>query len=77
MKVHIINGAPEAIGPYAHATQSGNLIFCSGQTPLDPETMKLVGTTIEEQTERVLENLNIIRIHHPLCAGQMPGCLLH
>jgi len=60
MKVHIINGAPEAIGPYAHATQSGNLFFCSGQTPLDPETMKLVGTTIEEQTERVLENLNII-----------------
>ncbi len=60
MQIHNIDGAPEAIGPYAHAVQSGNLVFCSGQTPIDPETMKLVGTTIEEQTERVLKNLNIV-----------------
>jgi 2-iminobutanoate/2-iminopropanoate deaminase len=38
----------------------GNLVFCSGQTPLDPNTMKLVGTTIEEQTKRVLDNLSIV-----------------
>ena len=38
----------------------GNLVFCSGQTPLDPDTMKLVGTTIEEQTKRVLENLAVV-----------------
>ncbi len=57
MKIHNIEGAPAAIGPYAHAIQSGNLVFCSGQTPLDPETMQLVGDTIEAQTERVLENL--------------------
>ena len=60
MQSHNINGAPEAIGPYSQAIQSGNLVFCSGQTPLDPETMKLVGTTIEEQTERVLQNLSIV-----------------
>ena len=60
MQTHNINGAPEAIGPYAHAIQSGNLVFCSGQTPIDPETMQLVGTTIEEQTERVLQNLGIV-----------------
>ncbi len=60
MQIHNINGAPEAIGPYAHAIQSGNLVFCSGQTPIDPATMKLVGTTIEEQTERVLQNLGIV-----------------
>ncbi len=60
MQTHNIDGAPEAIGPYSQAIQSGNLIFCSGQTPLDPETMKLVGTTIEEQTERVLQNLSIV-----------------
>ena len=60
MQTHNINGAPEAIGPYSHAIQSGNLVFCSGQTPIDPKTMKLVGTTIEEQTERVLQNLNIV-----------------
>ena len=52
--------APDAIGPYCHAMKVGNLLFCSGQTPLDPETMKLVGTTIEEQTERVLKNLSIV-----------------
>ena len=60
MKIHSIDNAPEAIGPYAHATQSGNLVFCSGQTPLDPATMQLVGNTIEEQTERVLQNLSIV-----------------
>lgn len=52
--------APDAIGPYCHAMKVGNLLFCSGQTPLDPETMTLVGTTIEEQTKRVLENLSIV-----------------
>ena len=52
--------APDAIGPYCHAMKVGNLLFCSGQTPLDPITMKLVGTTIEEQTQRVLNNLSIV-----------------
>ena len=57
METFHIPNAPEAIGPYCHAMQAGSLVFCSGQTPLDPETMKLVGTTIEEQTRRVLANL--------------------
>ena len=60
MKAYNIDGAPAAIGPYSQAIQSGNLVFCSGQTPLDPKTMKLVGVTIEEQTERVLQNLSIV-----------------
>ena len=60
MKAHNINGAPAAIGPYSHAVQSGNLVFCSGQTPIDPDTMQLVGTTIEEQTARALQNLRIV-----------------
>ena len=60
MKVHSVNEAPEAIGPYCHATQVGGLIFCSGQTPLDPATMRLVGSDIEEQTEQVLKNLSIV-----------------
>lgn len=57
MKTHIIDGAPAAIGPYSHAIQSGNMVFCSGQTPLDPATMKLVGSNIQEQTEQALANL--------------------
>ena len=60
MKALNIDGAPAAIGPYSQAIQTGNLVFCSGQTPLDPATMELVGTTIEEQTERVLQNLSIV-----------------
>ena len=55
-----VQDAPNAIGPYCQAMKTGNLVFCSGQTPLDPDTMKLVGTTIEEQTKRVLNNLSIV-----------------
>ena len=55
-----VHDAPDAIGPYCHAMKAGNLVFCSGQTPLDPDTMKLVGATIEEQTKRVLDNLSIV-----------------
>ena len=60
MQTHLVEGAPEAIGPYCHAMQSGNLIFCSGQTPLDPATMKLVGVDIAEQTEQALKNLDTV-----------------
>ena len=60
MKAIFVKDAPDAIGPYCHAMKSGNLVYCSGQTPLDPTTMKLVGTTIEAQTERVLTNLSIV-----------------
>lgn len=60
MEIIHVQDAPKAIGPYCHAMQTGNLVFCSGQTPLDPVTMKLVGSTIEEQTERVLDNLSIV-----------------
>ena len=55
-----VASAPKAIGPYCHAMKAGGLMFCSGQTPLDPETMELVGQTIEEQTARVLKNLGIV-----------------
>lgn len=53
-------GAPQAIGPYCHATKAGKLVFCSGQTPLDPETMEIRGRGIQEQTERALSNLSIV-----------------
>ncbi|MDA3937797.1 MAG: Rid family detoxifying hydrolase [Spirochaetia bacterium] len=60
MKTLLIDGAPAAIGPYCHAVKTGNLVFCSGQTPLDPVTMKIVGVTIEEQTKRVLTNITVV-----------------
>lgn len=49
--------APEAIGPYSQAVTTGNLVFCSGQIPLDPATMTLVGDNVAEQTVQVLKNL--------------------
>ncbi len=49
--------APAAIGPYSHAIVQGNLVFASGQIPLDPETMEITGDTIETQTEQVMKNV--------------------
>ena len=49
--------APQAVGPYAQAIVAGNLVFCSGQTPLNPATMQIEATAIEEQTRQALHNL--------------------
>src|SRR5262249_835391 len=49
--------APAAIGPYSQAIKTGNLVFTAGQIPLDPATGQIVSGGIQEQTERVLENL--------------------
>ena len=49
--------APAAIGPYSQAIQSGDLVFLSGQVPIDPATGELVVGDIAVQTERVLDNL--------------------
>ncbi len=50
-------GAPSAVGPYSHAVRAGDLLFCSGQTPLDPATGKLVEGDIGRHTEQCLRNL--------------------
>ncbi len=49
--------APAAIGPYSQAIASGELVFCSGQIPLDPESGALVDGDVRAQTRRALENL--------------------
>lgn len=49
--------APEAIGPYSQAVKFNDVIYCSGQIALDPETMNLVGEDVESQTDQVLKNL--------------------
>ncbi len=50
--------APQAIGPYSQAIRFGNLIFVSGQIPIDPEAGKILKGDIKEQTKLILENLN-------------------
>lgn len=53
--------APRALGPYSTAIQTEQLVFCSGQTGIDPATNELVGDDVESQTRQVLTNLqNVI-----------------
>ena len=54
------NKAPAAIGPYSQAVVVGNLIFTSGQIPLNPETGVLEGKDVAEQTHRVCKNLEAV-----------------
>lgn len=56
-KIHSSNRAPAAIGPYSQAVQHGDMIFCSGQIPIHPETGEIVEGGFEEQAIRVLENI--------------------
>lgn len=53
-------GAPGPIGPYSPAIRSGNLLFLSGQIPLDPATGTLVGGDIGAQTEQVMRNIGAL-----------------
>jgi 2-iminobutanoate/2-iminopropanoate deaminase len=50
-------GAPGAIGPYSQAIAAGELLFCSGQIPLDPSSGQIVEGDVGAQTRRVLDNL--------------------
>lgn len=49
--------APKAIGPYSQAVWHGDSLFCSGQTPIDPATGKLIAGDVAAQTHRVFDNL--------------------
>ena len=60
MKTISTANAPAAIGPYAQGNLAGGLLFASGQSPLDPETGEIVGSTIEEQTAQVMKNVAAI-----------------
>jgi 2-iminobutanoate/2-iminopropanoate deaminase len=52
--------APQAIGPYSSALRAGNLLFVSGQVPIDPATGQMVGGDIAAQVRRVLDNLGAL-----------------
>ena len=54
------SSAPRAIGPYSQAVWSGNQLFCSGQTPIDPSTATLVPGGIAEQTAQAFNNLESV-----------------
>lgn len=52
--------APGAIGPYSQAIKTGNLVFVSGQIPIDPKTNEFVSNDVAEQTVQVLKNLSAV-----------------
>jgi len=59
-KIIATNKAPGAIGPYSQATEAGQLIFTSGQLPVDPATGKFADSTIEGQTRQSLKNVQAV-----------------
>lgn len=64
MPLKMINtdGAPKAIGPYSQAVRAGNLLFCSGQIPIDPKSgnIELFGGDAAAQTRLVMANLRAV-----------------
>lgn len=60
METIATKNAPAAIGPYSQGKTSGNLVFVSGQTPVDPATGKAAGDTIEAQAEQSCKNVGAI-----------------
>ncbi|MDR2954088.1 MAG: RidA family protein [Prevotella sp.] len=59
-KIIATNNAPAAIGPYSQAVEINNVIYASGQIPIDPATGEFVKGEIKEQTEQVLRNIKAI-----------------
>lgn len=69
-----IDNAPAAIGPYSQAVSHADMVFTSGQIPLDPVSGEIVGDDISTQTRQVLENLTAVfkasafrRLFQPAC----------
>ncbi len=52
--------APQPIGPYSQAVREGDLLFCSGQIPLDPKTGAMKNSSIEVEAEQALKNLEVV-----------------
>ena len=59
-KIILTNKAPQAIGPYSQAVRFNNLLFVSGQIPIEPKSGAILTGNIKEQTKQILENLNSI-----------------
>src|SRR4029079_15500480 len=52
--------APAAVGPYSQAVRTGNLLFCSGQIPINPATGKIEATDVEGQAHQVIANIKAV-----------------
>ena len=59
-KIISTSNAPAAIGPYSQAIEYNGVLYCSGQIPLDPKTMEIVGNNASEQAKQVMKNLSAV-----------------
>ena len=59
-KTVVTDSAPDAIGPYSQGIVWGNLLFCAGQIPLEPDSMRLVKGDVRSQVKRVIGNLEAV-----------------
>ncbi len=60
MEIIFAEGAPNAVGPFSHATLSNGFVFCSGQVSINPINMQLEGDDIEQQTLKVFANIKSV-----------------
>ena len=60
MQIITAPNAPAAVGPYSQAVRTGNLLFCSGQIPINPATGKIEAADVEGQALQVLANINAV-----------------
>ncbi len=58
--IHSTNNAPAAIGPYSQATSHNGILYCSGQIPLNPDNMEIVGSTAADQAKQVMKNMKAV-----------------
>ncbi len=66
--------APAAIGPYSQAIWSGDQLYCSGQTPIDPATGQLISGDVQAQTMRVFDNLEAVLLAAGLTMDDVIKC---
>jgi len=59
-QIILTDSAPAPIGPYSQAVQVGDLLFCSGQIPLDPKTGQTVAGDVKDQTAQVMKNIQAV-----------------
>ena len=69
--------APAAIGPYSQAVLVGDTLYCSGQIPIDPKTGHMITDGIEQETVRVLENLEGVLTAAGMSMDNVVGCRVY
>lgn len=73
-KIIHTDDAPDAIGPYSQAVVYNDIVYCSGQIGLDPETMEFVGDDVRSQAEQVMKNLEAVLLKAGSGFGKVIKC---